>query len=222
MQGCGKSLAAKATARVWRLPLLKLDAGRLYDKYVGESERNLRRAFAQAEAMAPVVLWIDEIEESFAAAGSENDGGVSRRLLGSFLTWLQEKPAGVFVVATANDVFALPHELVRKGRFDEIFFVDLPGADERRAIFEIHLRLRKQEPKELDLDELVGESEGMSGAEIEQAVIASLYRALHEKRALETQTLVDELRGTVPLSVSRREDVERLRSLARERFVPVR
>jgi hypothetical protein len=222
VQGCGKSLAAKATARMWRLPLLKLDAGRLYDKYVGESERNLRRAFAQAEAMAPVVLWIDEIEKSFGTEGSDNDGGVSRRLLGSFLTWLQEKPAGVFVVATANDVFALPPELVRKGRFDETFFVDLPGADERRAIFEIHLGLRKQEPKDFDLDELVAESEGMSGAEIEQAVIASLYRALHEKRALDTATLKDELAATVPLSVSRREDVERLRALARERFVPVR
>jgi hypothetical protein len=222
VQGCGKSLAAKATARAWRLPLLKLDAGRLYDKYIGESERNLRRAFAQAEAMAPVVLWIDEIEKSFGGAGSEQDGGVSRRLLGSFLTWLQEKPAGVFVVATANDVFALPPELVRKGRFDEIFFVDLPGADERRAIFEIHLRLRTQEPKEFDLDELVARSEGMSGAEIEQAVIASLYRALHEKRALDTDTVVLELESTVPLSVSRREDVERLRALARERFVPVR
>jgi hypothetical protein len=222
VQGCGKSLAAKAAARAWRLPLLRLDAGRLYDKYVGESERNLRRAFAQAEAMAPVVVWIDEIEKSFGGSGSEHDGGVSRRLLGSFLTWLQEKPAGVFVVATANDVFALPPELVRKGRFDEIFFVDLPGADERRAIFEIHLRLRKQEPKDFDLDELSVESEGMSGAEIEQAVIASLYRALHEKRALDTATVVAELRSTAPLSVSRREDVERLRALARERFVPVR
>jgi hypothetical protein len=222
VQGCGKSLAARSIARLWRLPLLRLDTGSLYAKWVGETEKNLRDAFRQAEAMAPVVLWLDEIEKGLAtAASSEGDGGVSRRLLGAFLTWLSEKPPGVFVVATANDVFALPPELVRKGRFDEIFFVDLPSRDERRAIFEVHLSLRKQEPKEFDLDELVGESDGMSGAEIEQAVIAGLYRALHEKRGLETQILLEELRATVPLSVSRREDVQRLRALARERFVPV-
>jgi SpoVK/Ycf46/Vps4 family AAA+-type ATPase len=222
VQGCGKSLAARSIARLWRLPLLRLDTGSLYAKWVGETEKNLRDAFRQAEAMAPVVLWLDEIEKGLAtAASSEGDGGVSRRLLGAFLTWLSEKPPGVFVVATANDVFALPPELVRKGRFDEIFFVDLPSRDERRAIFEVHLSLRKQEPKEFDLDELVGESDGMSGAEIEQAVIAGLYRALHEKRGLETQILLEELRATVPLSISRREDVERLRALARGRFVPV-
>ncbi len=221
VQGCGKSLAARAIARRWGLPLLRLDVGALYAKWVGETEKNLRDAFRQAEAMAPVVLWLDEIEKRLATAGStEGDGGVSRRLLGSFLTWLAEKKPGVFVVATANDVFALPPELMRKGRLDEIFFVDLPSPEERRAIFELHLRLRRQEPKEFDLDELVGESDGMSGAEIEQAVIASLYRALHEKRALETQTLLDELRATVPLSISRREEIERLRALARERFVP--
>jgi len=222
VQGCGKSLAARAIARLWKLPLLRLDTGSLYSKWVGETEKNLRDSFRQAEAMAPVVLWLDEIEKGLAtSASAEGDGGVSRRLLGAFLTWLAEKPPGVFVVATANDVFALPPELVRKGRFDEIFFVDLPSADERRAIFEVHLRLRRQEPKELDLDEMVGESEGMSGAEIEQAVIASLYRSLHEKRPLVTTTVLEELRATVPLSISRREDVARLRELARDRFVRV-
>jgi MoxR-like ATPase len=222
VQGCGKSLAAKAIARRWRQPLLKLDAGRLYDKYVGESDRNLRRALALAESMAPAVLWIDEIEKAFSITGDADvDGGLSRRLQGHLLTWLQEKRSRVFVVATANDVFALPPELMRKGRFDEIFFVDLPRPDERRSIFEIHLRRRGQDPATLLVDDLVLASEGMSGAEIEQAVVAGLYRALHEKRPLESRHLLAELDATVPLSRSRAEDIERLRALARDRFVPV-
>jgi MoxR-like ATPase len=220
VQGCGKSLSAKVIAREWGLPLLKLDAGQLLDKYVGESEKNLRRATSLAESMAPCVLWIDEIEKSFARTGDE-DGGVSRRLLGGFLTWLQERRADVFVVATANDVFALPPELVRKGRFDELFFVDLPAAVERAEILRVHLRARKQDPKALDVDAIVLETEGFSGAELEQAVVAALYRALHEKAPLSTEHLLEEIRGTRPLSVSRREDIERLRELARERFVPV-
>jgi len=222
VQGCGKSLAARYVAREWALPLVKLDAGRLYDKYVGETERNFRRATALAESMAPVVLWIDEIEKAMArgGAGSE-DGGVSRRVFGAFLTWLQEKRAQVFVVATANDLDALPPELVRKGRFDEIFFVDLPTADERRAIFEIHLSHRKQDPATFAVDPLLDASEGFSGAEIEQAVIAALYRALHEKRPLDGEILLAELNATVPLSVSRLEEVARLRDVGRERFVPV-
>jgi SpoVK/Ycf46/Vps4 family AAA+-type ATPase len=223
VQGCGKSLAAKCIARDWRLPLLKLDAGRLYDKYVGESERNLRRAIATAEGMAPAVLWIDELEKAFASATSgEHDGGTSQRLFATLLTWLQEKKQGVFVVATANDVFRLPPELVRKGRFDEIFFVDLPDADERAAILAIHLRRRSQDPAALDLARLVAASDGFSGAELEQAVVSGLYAALHAKRPLATETLLAELAATVPLSVSRRESVEQLRALARERFVPVR
>jgi hypothetical protein len=223
VQGCGKSLAAKCIARSWGLPLLKLDAGRLYDKYVGESEKNLRRAIRLAESMAPAVLWIDEIEKGFGQAGSgDQDGGLSRRIFATLLTWLQEKKEEVFVVATANDVFALPPELMRKGRFDEIFFVDLPDPEERRTIFGIHLERRRQDPAAFDLDALVAASESMSGAEIEQAVISGLYRALHEKRPLDTQTLRDELAGTVPLAVTRREDVERLRAMATERFVPVR
>jgi SpoVK/Ycf46/Vps4 family AAA+-type ATPase len=222
VQGCGKSLAAKVVARSWKLPLLKLDVGRLFDKYIGESERNFRRAIAQAEAMSPAVLWLDEIEKAFASGGSgDADGGLGRRLFGFFLTWLQEKRSDVFVVATANDLTSLPPELLRKGRFDEIFFVDLPDAESRRAIFEIHLKLRRQDPAGIDVAALVLASEGFSGAEIEQAVISGLYRALHAQQQLSTQLLLEELGETVPLFVSRREDVERLRETARGRFVPV-
>ena len=222
VQGCGKSLAAKHIARDWKLPLLKLDTGRLYDKYVGETEKNLRRTLALAESMAPVVLWIDEIEKAMAqgGAGSE-DGGLSRRIFGTFLTWLQEKHADVFVIATANDLSSLPPELIRKGRFDEVFFVDLPTAEERRTIFRIHLAHRKQDPDAFDLDALLGASEGFSGAEIEQAVVAALYRALHDQRALDTEVVLAELNATVPLSVSRMEEVQALRRVGHERFVPV-
>jgi len=222
VQGCGKSLAARYVARQWQLPLVKLEAGRLYDKYVGETEKNMRRAIAQAEGMAPVVLWIDEIEKALAQGRSSEDGGVSQRVLGAFLTWLQEKRAEVFVVATANDVLGLPPELMRKGRFDEIFFVDLPDAEERRAIFQIHLGRRKQDPAGFDLEPLLDASAGFSGAEIEQAVVAGLYRALHEGRALDSAMLEEEIRSTRPLSVSRREAVEAIRATCRERFVPVR
>ena len=221
--GCGKSLAAKVISREWGLPLLKLDAARLYDKYIGESEKNFLRATALAESMAPAVLWIDEIEKGLVASGTaDSDSGLSRRLFGAFLTWLQEKKEEVFLVATANDLSLLPPELLRKGRFDEIFFVDLPEADERLQIWEIHLRKRNQDAKAFDLDALVAASEGFSGAEIEQAVVAGLYRALHATAALATEMLLDEVRATRPLSVTRSEDVARLRALARDRFVSVR
>ena len=220
VQGCGKSLAAKVIARQWQQPLLKLDAGRLYDKFVGESEKNLRQALDVAEAVAPAVLWIDEIEKGFATGG-EADGGVSRRMLATFLTWMQERTARVFVAATANDLAALPPELLRKGRFDEIFFVDLPDAREREAIFRIHLNLRRQAGAPIDARVLAAATEGFSGAEIEQAVIASLYRSLHDQEPLTTGVLLDEVRQAVPLSVTRREDVERLRATSRGRFVPV-
>ncbi|MEO8383333.1 MAG: AAA family ATPase [Acidobacteriota bacterium] len=222
VQGCGKSLAAKFIAREWRLPLLKLDAGRLYEKYVGESEKNFRRATRLAEAMAPVVLWIDELEKAFASGTSADaDGGLSQRLFASFLTWLQEKKDGVFVVGAANDLNRTPPELLRKGRFDEIFFVDLPAAAERSAIFGIHLRLRKQDPAAFDLQALAAASDGFSGAEIEQAVIAALYRALHARHPLTQQGVLDALRITVPLSVSRREDITRIRAAAQGRFAAV-
>jgi SpoVK/Ycf46/Vps4 family AAA+-type ATPase len=224
VQGCGKSLAAKTIAREWDLPLLRLDPGRLLDKYIGESEKNLRRALETAEAVAPVVLWIDEIEKAFAgSASSEADAGLGRRLFGGFLTWLQEKKDTVFVAATANDLSATPPELLRKGRFDEIFFVDLPDAEERRQIFSIHLQLRKYDPKTFDLDSLVEASDGFSGAEIEQVVVAALYGLLAEGgERLTTQRLAEEIHRTVPLSRSRREYVEQLRAFAHDRFVPAR
>lgn len=230
VQGCGKSLAAKFIAKQWQLPLLKLDAGRLYEKYVGESEKNFRRATEVAEAMAPVVLWIDEIEKAFASGtSSDADGGLSQRLFASFLTWLQEKKEGVFVVGAANDVARMPPELLRKGRFDEIFFVDLPSREERMQIAAIHLRLRKQDPATFDLGAIADATEGFSGAEIEQAVIAALYRSLtlrsqlspNEKFALTTEAVLEAVGSTVPLSVSRREDIAYLREMARGRFTPV-
>jgi hypothetical protein len=222
VQGCGKSLAAKFIAREWQLPLLKLDAGRLYEKYVGESEKNFRRATAMAEAMAPVILWIDEIEKAFAqVASSDADGGLSQRLFGAFLTWLQEKKEGVFVVGAANDLTRLPPELLRKGRFDEIFFVDLPSRDERMNVFTIHLRLRKQDPALFDLQRLASATDGFSGAEIEQAVISSMYRALQRRIPPSTETILEAVGSTVPLSVSRREDLARIRAVAEGRFTSV-
>lgn len=222
--GCGKSLAAKAIAREWKLPLLKLDAGRLFDKFVGESERNFRRAIEMAESLSPIVLWIDEIEKAMVAGGgsADADAGLSRRLFGAFLTWLQEKQQDVFVVATANDLSSLPPELLRKGRFDEIFFVDLPDDVEREAIWKIHLSLRKQDSKKFDLNKIVSASDGFSGSEIEQAVVSALYRALHQRTPLTTDLLIEELTHTVPLSVTRREDIETLRQTAEGRFVNVR
>jgi hypothetical protein len=222
VQGCGKSLAAKVIAARWKQPLLRLDFSRIYDKYIGASEKNLRHALTTAEAMAPVVLWVDEIEKGLSASGEEADGGLSRRLFGSFLTWLQEKQSDVFVVATANDLSALPPELLRKGRFDEIFFVDLPDGAERAEILRIHLRLRKQDPERFDIDRIARAAEGFSGAEIEQAVTTSLLQALQDGKPLSAELVLNELAATVPLSRSRHEDVERLRALARERFVPVR
>lgn len=220
IQGCGKSLAAKAIAREWRMPLLKLDAGKLYDKYIGESEKNFHRVVKLAESMAPAVLWIDEIEKSLGSfSNGDSDGGLSRRLFGSFLTWLQEKSQDVFVVATANNLSQIPPELLRKGRFDEIFFVDLPDEAERATILTIHLMLRKQEPEQFDMQALVKATDGFSGAEIEQAVISGLYRALYLKQALSTDLLLEEIKSTVPLSISRREDLDDLRAIAQERFV---
>jgi hypothetical protein len=220
VQGCGKSLAAKYVARAWELPLVKLDAGRLYDKYIGETERNLRRAIATAESLAPCVLWLDEIEKALTPGGGD-DGGVSRRVFGSFLTWLQEKRADVFVVATANDLSILPPELLRKGRFDEIFFVDLPTTGERAEILRIHLGLRRQDAARHDLAGLAAAADGFSGAEIEQVVISALLQALHDDRPLDDALLYAEIAATVPLSRSRAEDVAKLRAYARERFVAV-
>lgn len=222
IQGCGKSLAAKTIARQWQMPLLKLDTGRLYDKYIGASEKNFRQALSLAEKMAPAVLWIDEIEKSMGQSNSDADGGLSSRLFGSFLTWLQEKSEEVFVVATANDLSQLPPELLRKGRFDEIFFVDLPDDAERKTIFQIQMSRHHQDPKRFDLDRLVLASDGFSGAEIEQVIVAALYHAMHEKCPVDTELMEQTIKATVPLSVSRREDLQRLRAIAQNRFVSVK
>lgn len=217
--GCGKSLAAKHIAKSWDRPLLKLDAGCLYDKYIGETERNLRAALDMAEALAPVVLWIDEIEKGLSAGGSDEGGAVGRRMLGTFLGWLQEHRSDIFVVATSNDLTQLPPELQRKGRFDEVFFVDLPTPDERAAIFAVQLRLRNQTPDNYDVAALVAASEGFSGAEIEQAVVAGLLRSLHAKTPPSTAAVVEELGATVPLARSRPEAIQEVRARARD-FVP--
>ncbi len=222
VQGCGKSLAAKAVAKTWDMPLLRLEPGRLFDKFVGESEKNLDRALATAERMAPCVLMIDEIEKGFASVvSSESDGGLSRRILGRLLGWMQEREAPVFLVATCNQITALPPELMRKGRFDEIFFIDLPAADERRQIFAIHLTRRHRDPATFDLEALAAASEGFSGAEIEQAVISALYRSLQQKQPLTTEAMTEAAQSTVPLSTTRREDIEEIRAMAKGRFTPV-
>jgi len=217
--GCGKSLAAKHIARVWRRPLLKLDAGALYDKYIGETEKNLRASLAMAEALAPIVLWIDEIEKGLSVGGDDAGGAVGRRVLGALLTWMQERRADVFIVATSNDLTILPPELQRKGRFDEVFFVDLPAPRERAAIFAAQLELRRQAPGRFDLATLASASDGFSGAEIEQAVVAGVLRALHERRAPDTRSVLEEIEATVPLSRSRPDAIAAVRARARE-FVP--
>src|SRR5690606_1240224 len=194
VQGCGKSLAAKACAGGFGVPLLRLDFGALYNKYHGETERNLREALKTAEAMAPCVLWCDEIEKGLATSGS--DDGVSRRVLGTLLTWMSERRAPVFLVATANDVSQLPPEFLRKGRFDELFFVDLPGHDNRIAALHIHLRRREQPVAQFDLDALATASDGFSGAEIEQAVVSGLYDAFAENAALDQARVLAALAAT--------------------------
>jgi hypothetical protein len=219
VQGCGKSHTARAIAATWQLPMLRLDAGRLYDKYVGATEQNLGRALAMAERLAPVVLWVDEIEKALASGG-EGDGGVSQRILGMFLTWLQERRGHVFVVATANDIARLPPELLRKGRFDEIFFVDLPSADARREIFALHLSQRGRDPAGYDLEQLAALADGFSGSEIAEAISASLFGAFNAGCELGTELIAAELRATQPLSVTMREQVAALREWARGRTVP--
>ena len=217
--GCGKSMMAKAVARAWKMPLALLDPARLFGSYVGESEKRLANALQQADAMAPVVMWIDEIEKGFAVGG-ESDGGVSQRMLGTFLRWMQERKPGVFLVATSNDVSHLPPEFLRKGRFDEIFFVDLPEEPEREAIFTTHLAKRRRDPAKFDLPALGAASVGFSGAEIEAAVVGALYRAFASGGDVTTDSILAELNGTVPLSRSRAEDVAALRAWASTRAVP--
>ena len=221
VQGCGKSLCAKAVAADWKMPLLRMDPGVLYQKYVGESENRLREALAQAEAMAPAVLWIDEIEKAFASASADSsDGGLSQRMFGTLLSWMQDHHDPIFIVATANDIAALPPELMRKGRFDEVFFVDLPPAAARRQILGIHLTRRKRDPAAFDLDRLAAETEGFSGAELEQLVVSALYAAFAASTELTDAHLLAEVRITRPLSVLMGERVAELRAWAAGRCVP--
>jgi SpoVK/Ycf46/Vps4 family AAA+-type ATPase len=221
VQGAGKSLCAKAIATAWRQPLLKLDPSSLYASYIGESERNLRDALQQTEMMSPVVLWIDEIEKGFSSAASRSsDGGLSQRMFGTFLTWLQEHEAPVFVIATANDIGALPPELLRKGRFDEIFFVDLPKAEVRKEIFAIHLKKHNRQADKFDLEKLAQASEGYSGAEIEQAIISALHGAYSRKQDVTTAGIVSALKNSPPLSVTMREKVQELLEWGEGRCVP--
>jgi len=221
VQGCGKSLAAKAVAASWGLPLLALDAGRLLAPYIGESERNLRDALKRVERIAPCVLWVDEIEKAFVSVRSnESDGGVSKRLLGALLTWMQDRSAKVFLVATANSVEDLPPELMRKGRLDEIFFVDLPGPVAREQIFRLHLAKRGSDPARFDLRQLAAAASGFSGAEIEQVIVSALYESRAAGIPLDTAAVLVSLRSTRPLSVVRAEKIAALRAWAAERCVP--
>ena len=218
IQGCGKSLAAKATAGIFGAPLLRLDFGAVYDKYHGETERKLRESLNTADVMSPCVLWIDEIEKGLAGRGGET--GTTQRVLGTFLTWMAEKQSQVFVVATANDISALPPELVRKGRFDEIFFVDLPDKKVRASIFAIHLTNREQKLGDFDVEGLADATDGFSGAEIEQAVVAAFYAAHAAREPLATQHILEEIGQTKPLSVVMAEQVAALRHWAAGRTVP--
>jgi len=223
VQGCGKSLCARAVAGEWKLPLVKFDTSAVYDKYIGETEKRIRKVFQVAEGLAPCVLWIDELEKVFAGSGPDSasaDAGVSSRLLASFLSWMQDRKAAVFVAATCNNVTVLPPELIRKGRFDELFFVDLPSQAEREQIFSIQLAKRKRNPADFDLEKVAAAAKGYSGAEIDAAVQGALYAAYSEKKPLSTQSLLDALAQTVPLSTTRAEEIAALREWARTRAVP--
>ena len=217
VQGGGKSLIAKSVAGLWKLPLLRLDMGKVFSEMVGASEQNIRAALRLAESVSPCVLWLDELEKGVAGLGSSDrsDAGTAARVFGSFLVWMQEKTAPVFVIATSNDISSLPPELLRKGRFDEIFFVDLPNAQERREILAIHLARRHRDPMLFDLDHLAQEMQGFSGAEIEQIVISALYDAFEADREIVSQDLVNNIRRTIPLSQTMKERITALRNWAR-------
>ena len=214
--GCGKSLVAKATASSWQLPLVLLDPARMYGKYVGESEQRLDETLRVVDTLSPAILWIDEVEKGFSSAG-EGDGGVSARVLGTFLRWLQERDSRVFLIATSNDVRSLPPELLRRGRLDEIFFVDVPSDEERHAILAFHLSMRGQDPATFDLRRLADASDGFSGAELETAIVAALYQTFASDIELTTDQILREIRHTVPLTVTRSEEMNALRAWAQER-----
>ena len=219
VQGCGKSLCAKAISNLWQLPLLRFDMGRMFGSLVGSSEENVRRAIAVAESVAPAILWVDEIDKAFAGSQGSGvtDGGTTARVFGTLLTWLSEKTAPVFVVATANDISQLPAELLRKGRLDDIFFVDLPGLEERKDIFKIHINRRRRDAAKFDLETLAGGSAEFSGAEIEEAVNSALYDAFYAKQDLTTENIKTSLSQTVPLAKTMDEQISRLRRWAEGR-----
>jgi ATP-dependent 26S proteasome regulatory subunit len=221
VQGCGKSLCAKAVADLWQLPLLRFDMGRMFGSLMGSSEENVRRAIAVAESIAPAVLWVDEIDKAFAGASGSGlaDGGTTARVIGTLLTWLAEKTAPVFVVATANDISQLPPELLRKGRLDELFYVDLPTEAERREILQIHLRKRGRDPVKFHLAPLIEASREFSGAEVEEAIISALYDAFYARQELATEHILLALGQTVPMARTMAEAIQRLRqwSLGRAR-----
>jgi len=222
VQGCGKSLVAKAVSTAWNLPMLRMDVGRIFGSLVGQSEENMRRAIRIAESLAPCVLWIDELEKGFAGMGSGgvSDSGTTARVFSTFLSWMQDKTKPVFLVATGNDVSALPPELLRKGRFDEIFFVDLPDKDERESILRIHLTKRNRDPKKFRVPHLAELTHGFSGAELEQVVIGALNRAFFDDRELGFKDLEEEATHQVPLSRMMSEDIEGLREWAKLRARP--
>lgn len=222
VQGCGKSLCAKALAGLWRVPLLRLDLGKVFSSLVGSSEENVRQAVQIAESVAPAILWIDEIEKAFSGTHSSSfsDAGTTSRVFGTFITWLQDKTAPVFVVATANNISQLPPELLRKGRFDEIFFVDLPERGDRAEIFGIHIAKRGRKPELFDLQRLAQAADGFSGAEIEEAVVASLFDVFDKSSDLTTESILASVQSTVPLSRTMKEEIERLRDWAGERARP--
>jgi SpoVK/Ycf46/Vps4 family AAA+-type ATPase len=222
VQGCGKSLCAKAVSRFWQMPLLRLDMGQLFGSLVGASEENVRRAIRIAESIAPVILWIDEIDKGFAGLSSSSfsDAGTTSRVFGTLLTWLQEKKAPVFVIATANNVEILPPELLRQGRFDEIFFVDLPTPDERREILRIHITSRRRNPAKYDLDALAAACDGFSGAEIEQVVVSALYDAFDEEHDITQENLLHAIGATRPLAVLMKEEIQKRRTWAQSRTRP--
>jgi SpoVK/Ycf46/Vps4 family AAA+-type ATPase len=217
--GCGKSLTAKAIASMWQLPLLKLDVGKVFSSYVGSSEENVRRAIQTAESIAPSILWLDEMEKGFSGLGSSGatDGGTTARVFGTFLTWLQEKSTPVFVVATSNNVSQLPPELLRKGRFDEIFYVDLPSKDERKDIFKIHLEKRNRQIDSFDLNALSIKSHGFSGSEIEEVIVSGLYDAFDNDEQLEQKHLEAVIETLIPLSQTMEEQIRGIRDWAKLR-----
>ena len=223
VQGCGKSLTAKAVAQLWRLPLLRLDVGRIFAGLVGSSEQNIRRAIQMAETVAPCVLWIDEIEKGLSGVQSSgmSDAGVTARIFGTLNTWMQEKTKPVFVVATANDISQLPPELLRKGRFDEIFFVDLPSEGERREIFEIHLRKRKRDVRSAST--WTGwrrRPTASPGPRSSRPIISALYVAFEQSRDITTEDVSAAIKETVPLSITMREDIGMVRRWAKGRARP--